>query len=253
MTTITMLPQHLQIQSVALSITPTYTSILTNAQYGQYTLSLVVGSTFSFLITIVLLPGNVARCTSIINCGMAVDQFYNNVAQCPLLDGINNNFTLQFQYLGGNLSVETIVGGTLTGCTFYLLYSGVGAPNSGTSMLSIDSIQSSTGSNVSFSSSLSTIGRFRNIKTITTNTTLNSTYDIVNCNATGPVTISLPQTITATGACYSFVNNTTNSVSISTFSGDTINNGSSTSVSLASQYATTTLTSLGNNIWYTGI
>jgi hypothetical protein len=141
----------------------------------------------------------------------------------------------------------------LIGCTFYLLYNGVGAPNSGTSMLSIDSIQSSTGSNVSFSSSLSTIGRFRNIKTITTNTTLNSTYDIVNCNAIGPVTISLPQTITATGACYSFVNNTTNSVSISTFSGDTINNGSSTSVSLASQYATTTLTSLGNNIWYTGI
>ena len=178
MATISMLPMHNQIQTASLTITPSYTTLMTNAQFGQYTLSLIINSTFSFLITIVLLPGDLARCTSIIGCGMGVDQFYNNTATCPLLDNVNNNYTLQFQYLSGNLSVQTILGGNLTGCTFYMLFGGVGMPNNGTCMMAVDQIQSSTGSIISFINDItgtnSTFTNFNNIVSITGSFQLNS-------------------------------------------------------------------------------
>jgi hypothetical protein len=247
------IPLYVQTQAFFVNITPSFTTILSNVTPGKYLMSLSVNSVYSFLVELVLVPGDNAQCTSAANCGMKTDIFYNNVSDCQLLDGTNETFILQFQYLNSNLSVQTIQGGTLSNCLFTLLYLGNTTPTSGTSMVAVDTIQASTGTTVNIVSSLMTnAGRFRNIQTITTNTLLNNTYDIINCNATGSITISLPQTTTATGAEYSFVNNTTNSVSISTFSGDTIN-GTSSSTSLSSKYATTTLTSLGNSIWYTNI
>jgi hypothetical protein len=247
------IPLYIQTQAFFLNITPSFSTILSNVTPCKYLMSLSVNSVYSFLVELVLVPGDIAQCTSSSNCGMKVDIFYNNISNCQLLDGTNETFILQFQYLSNNLSVQTVQGGTLSNCLFTLLYLGNTTPTSGTSMVAVDTIQASTGTNVNILSSLTTnAGRFRNIQTITTNTTLNNTHDIINCNATGAVTISLPQTTTATGCCYSIVNNSTNSVSISAFSGDTIN-GTSSSTSLATQFAKTTLTSLGNTIWHTNI
>ena len=235
------IPLYVQTQAFFVNITSSFTPILSNVTPGKYLMSLSVNSVYSFLVELVLVPGDNAQCTSAANCGMKTDIFYNNISDCQLLDGTNETYILQFQYLNGNLSVQTIQGGTLSNCLFTLLYLGNTTPTSGTSMVAVDTIQASTGTTVNITSSLMTnSGRFRNIQTITTNTLLNNTYDIINCNATGSITISLPQTTT------------TNSVSISTFSGDTIN-GTSSSTSLSSKYATTTLTSLGNSIWYTNI
>lgn len=231
MTTISTIPLHIQAETISLSITPSYILLISNVPRGRYILSLNQSGTY--ICTIELLMGNgFAQCVAAANCSVKLEPFYNNISVCGLWYPYSN--MLQFQYVDGNFSVQTIDGTTLLNCEFVNTYIGIDTPTSGTSNAAVDYIQSSTGSNIAFLSSISTQGRFRNIQTVTQNTNLNNTYDIINCNATTPITISLPQTTTATGASYSFVNMSTNTVTISSFSGDTIGNQSSTSTSLAS-------------------
>jgi len=246
------LPLYFQVSTNPITITGAYTTLITGVGLGKYTLALNISGSFVCVVDL-LVGSTMINCTAAINCNMHIDQFYNGLALCPL-PGIYGSNILQYQYSGGNLSVQMYSGTTLTNCTYIISYVGVSMPTSGTSNISIDNIQSAASTNTNINSSLTTnSGRFRNIQTITTNTTLNSTYDIVNCNPSNNITITLPQSSLSTGACYSFINSSTNTITISTFTGDTIDNGSTTTATLSTQYSKLTLTNLGNGIWFSNI
>lgn len=248
----TYLPLHAQIFTTSLNITTLYSTIISSAGRGRYIIALNISGSFIGLFELIISSSGAQCVVSSSGFGMKLEPFYNNVSTCSVYNN-DTTYMLQFQYSSGTLSVQTISGGTLNSCTFVITYIGLDTPANGTSIIALDKIQASTGSNISFNSSISTKGRFRNIKTLTTNTTLDNTYDIVNCNPTGTITITLPQTTLSTGASYSFVNMSTNSITISTSSTDTIDNGLSTSNTLSTQFSKLTLTNLGNGNWFSNI
>lgn len=166
----------------------------------------------------------------------------------------DNIYAIDLQYASGAIQVQLDSMTTATGpyFNFDMTYYGSDVSAGGNAQ-AIDFISSTTG-NVSITDPLITSsGRSRNVKTITENTTLDNTYDIINCNPSGNITITLPQSSLNSGLCYSFINNSTNTITISTFTGDTIDDGSSSSTTLTTQYEKTTLTNLGNSIWFSNI
>jgi len=166
----------------------------------------------------------------------------------------DNTYSIDLQYVDGNIQVQLDSMTTATDPYFNFDMTYYGSdPTTGGNSQAIDSISSTLGS-VSIVDPLTTSsGRSRNVKTITANTTLDNTFDIINCNPSSNITITLPQSSSSTGSCYSFFNNSTNTITISTFTGDTIDNGSTTTATLSTQYSKLTLTNLGNGIWFSNI
>ncbi len=85
-----------------------------------------------------------------------------------------------------------------------------------------------------------------------TSITLDSNYYLIELSDTGSVTVTLPQASTESGREYVLIKTgATGAITINRSGSDTIDDGSTTSISLTTQYDKVSLISNGSNRWYT--
>jgi hypothetical protein len=240
--------------TTTLTLSNSYQTILSNIPRGKYLLSFSIDPGTLHLAELLFSDTNSGIVYSFVNCDCSDNEFPSGTCDLICMPG-NDYYDINLQYVSGTLSVLLVNGGSTPAnpVSFDLLYIGTDSPTV-SSNISVDILTSSNNSNpITVNNDLQTTGRLRKTTTITSSTTLNNGYDIVLCNPSTAITITLPQASVNNGREYSIVNKTANIITINTHSGDTIDNGSTTSITLLTQYSKIKLTSDGTTIWFSSI
>lgn len=246
---------HTQRTTTTLTLTDSNQILVSNIPRGKYLLSINIEVGYLTVIDLLLSDNDNALIVAYIGSECANTQFDTNTADIFVEPTSGNYYHLILQYLNGTLSVLLTDDSATppSTVTFDFLYLGSDVP-SVNSNIGVDILSSSNGTGpINVSNDLQTIGRLRQVTNVYTNTTLDNTYDIVICNPTGSITVSLPQVSLNIGREYSIVNESINPITVNSNSGDTIDNGTSISTSLSTQYSKIKLTNDGSSIWFSNI
>jgi hypothetical protein len=235
--------------------TGSFQPILSNCPRGRYLLSFTLDPGTLHLVELLLTDNSQALVAGCAQCYTNNPTFDQNVANIICNPG-NDYYDLNLQYLNQVLSITLMddsSGSPANATAFDLLYLGTDLPIV-SSNTAVDVLTSSSGNTpITISNDLQTTGRLRTTTTITGSASLDNTYDIVLCNPTNAIIITLPQGSLNNGREYSIVNKSTNTILINTYAGDTIDDGSTSSLSLSTQYSKLKLTCDGTTNWFSNL
>lgn len=234
-----------------LTMSSSYQTVATGLPAGHYSLQITA---VNVGIVELILSGSDCLLDCGAGCTYTVGDFSGYFAQISVQDG-SNYYIINIQFANQELDAQLDASSSIPPgqVTFDLIYIG-GEQTSVSSNFAIDNLYSSDNkSAITVNNDIKTTGRLRKTTNLTSNTALDNTSDVIFCNPSGNITLTLPQCSNNNGREYSIVNKSTHTITIGTTAGDTIDDGSTTSTTLSTQYSKIKLTSDGTSIWFSNI
>jgi hypothetical protein len=234
-----------------LTMTNSYQTVATGLPAGHYSLQVTA---VNVGIVDLLLSGSDGYLIAGAGCDFIAGDFAGSNTQVTVQDGANY-YMINLQFSNNELDAQLDASSsTPPGPVSFDLICLGGEESSVSSNVAIDNLYSSDSkSPITVNNDLQTTGRLRKTSNLTSNTALDNTYDVILCNPSGNITLTLPQVSSNNGREYSIINKSTNVITINTTAGDTINDGSTTSTTLSTQYSKIKLTSDNSSTWFSNI